>query len=172
MRPTGCAELDLDAGHVHGALERRDGGDHASRGCRLCGLPEPASAAAAARHPQRRRATAIQWLRMRMAALVLRAALHWAMSIAVDQMMPHDASTVLGDRCVRRVDGLGVHVVRPRREDAQRSQFAPVLVRDDVVRIIGPDSGIQEWTDRLPGHSLGRRGREAEQARRQQGAAD
>ena len=45
-------------------------------------------------------------------------------------------------------------MIRPGGEDAQRPQLAPMLVRHDVVRIIGPGARIQERADRLPGDGL------------------
>ncbi len=71
-------------------------------------------------------------------------------------MMSHDGTAVHRDQCVERVDGLGVHVVGPGGKDAQRAQFAPMLVRHDVVRIIGPRARIQERADGLPGDGLAR----------------
>ena len=121
----GARSSTCDAGHVHGALERRDGRRRhvpGSQAVRLAGTrPQRPLPHDTRKERERRRSNGCgcawrPWCSGPRSIGQCRS--------AVDQMMPHDASTVLGDRCVRRVDGLGVHVVRPRREDAQRSQLA------------------------------------------------
>ena len=59
------------------------------------------------------------------------------------QVVLDDGPAVLGDRSVSRVFlGLEVGEVRPRAEDTQRSQLAAVLVRHDIVGIVGARAGV------------------------------
>ena len=53
------------------------------------------------------------------------------------QVVLDDRAAVLGDQRVERVRRLEVRQVRPRAEDAQRAQLAAMLVRHEVVRIVG-----------------------------------
>ena len=69
----------------------------------------------------------------------------------VDQVVPDDAAPVSVDERVERVDAARVVVVEPRREHAQAAQLAAVLVRVDVVRIVGPRAVVAERPDRPAG---------------------
>jgi hypothetical protein len=51
--------------------------------------------------------------------------------------MTNDAPAVLGDERVQRVSGLEVDEVRPRAEDLERAELAPVLVGNDVASSAG-----------------------------------
>ena len=51
----------------------------------------------------------------------------------------------------RRVAGLHVDEVGPRAEDAQRPQLAPVLVRHQIVGIVGPGALVPESAEHLAG---------------------
>ena len=62
--------------------------------------------------------------------------------------MAHDRPAVLDDQRVHRIDGLGVGVVDPRAEDAQAAQLAAILVRDDVVGVVGPRAFVLEAFER------------------------
>ena len=74
--------------------------------------------------------------------------------------MANDAAAVLGDEHVERVAGLHVDEVRPRAEDLQRAQLAAMLVRDDVVGIVGARAVIAEPAERPPGQPRARRRRD------------
>ena len=56
------------------------------------------------------------------------------------------------DQRVERIGGLEIGEVGPGAEHAQRPQLAPVLVRDDIVRIVGPGAGEQEVAEDLAGN--------------------
>ena len=68
------------------------------------------------------------------------------------QVVPHHAAAVLDDDGVERVAGLHVDQVGPRAEHLQRAQLAAVLVRHDVVRIVGARAVVPEPADRTAGH--------------------
>jgi hypothetical protein len=55
----------------------------------------------------------------------------------VDQVVAHVGAAVLGHQRVERVDRLGVHVIEPRGKHAVAAQLAAILVRHDVVRVVG-----------------------------------
>ena len=55
---------------------------------------------------------------------------------------------------VQRIDGAGIIVVQPRRENAQATKLAAVLVREDVVRVIRSGPVILKWTERRSGNVL------------------
>ena len=65
------------------------------------------------------------------------------------QVVLHDGAAVLGDERVERVAGFQVGQVGPRAEDAQRAQLAAMLVRHDVVGIVGPRAGVAEAAENL-----------------------
>jgi len=46
-------------------------------------------------------------------------------------------------QCVHRVRRLRIGVVEPRSEHSQTSQIAPLLMWDQVVRVVAPDAFIQ-----------------------------
>ena len=54
------------------------------------------------------------------------------------------------DHSVERVDRLRVHVIHPCRERAVCAQLAAMLVRHDVVRIVGAGAVEPEAADGLP----------------------
>ncbi len=66
------------------------------------------------------------------------------------QVVLHERTAVLLDERVERVAGLPVHEVRPRAEHAQRAQLAAVLVRHEIVRIVGPCARVAERPENLP----------------------
>ncbi len=74
----------------------------------------------------------------------------------VDQVVPHERAAVFRDQHVERVDGLGVHVVQPRREHAVAAQLAPIFVRDEVVRVVGARADEANAADRLALERLAR----------------
>ena len=65
------------------------------------------------------------------------------------QVVLDDRLAVFGDDRVDRVRGLEVGEVRPGAEDAQRPQLAPVLVRHDIVRIVGTRAEVLEAAENL-----------------------
>ena len=67
------------------------------------------------------------------------------------QVVLDDRAAVLGDERVERVAGLEVGQVRPRAENAQRAQLAAMLVRHDVVGIVGPRARVAEAAEDLAG---------------------
>ena len=68
------------------------------------------------------------------------------------QIVLDDRATVLRDERVERVRGLEVGEIRPRAEDAQRAQLAAVLVRHEVVGIVGARALITEAAEDLAGN--------------------
>src|SRR5690606_24229347 len=58
-------------------------------------------------------------------------------------------AAVLADENVLRVAAARVVVIEPGREHTRASQFATVLVREDVVRIVGPRAVVPEAADDL-----------------------
>ena len=66
----------------------------------------------------------------------------------VEQVVPDNAAAAVGDHRIERVDGLRVDVVHPRGERAVRPQLPAMLVRDDVVGIVGAGPVETESTDR------------------------
>ena len=68
----------------------------------------------------------------------------------IQQVMTHDLLAVLLDDGIERVDGFRVDVVQPRRERPVATQFATMLVRDDIVGIVGPRAVEPEAADRPP----------------------
>ena len=68
------------------------------------------------------------------------------------QIVFDDRAAVLGDERVERIRRLEIGEVRPRAEDTQRAQLAAVLVRDDVVGIVGTRAVIQEAAEDLAGN--------------------
>ena len=68
------------------------------------------------------------------------------------QVVLDDRAAVLGHERVERIRRLEIGEVRPRAEDAQRAQLAAVLVRDDVVGIVGTRAVILEAAQDLAGN--------------------
>src|SRR5947207_10454351 len=59
---------------------------------------------------------------------------------------------VLADERIERVAGLEIDEVEPGAEHAERAQLAAVLVRDEVVRIVGAGPGVAEVAQDLAGN--------------------
>ena len=83
------------------------------------------------------------------------------MTLGVDGPAPEDRPeiehVVLDERAVAALDehveavhAARIVVIQPRAEDAGRAQLATVLVRDDVVRIVGARAVVAEVAERLP----------------------
>ena len=68
------------------------------------------------------------------------------------QVVLDDRAAVLRDQRVERVRGLEIGEVRPRAEDAQRAQLAAMLVRHEVVGIVGTRAGVEEAAENLAGN--------------------
>ena len=68
------------------------------------------------------------------------------------QIMLHDRAAVRRRQSVERVRRLPVREVRPRPKDAQRAELAAMLVRDEVVGIVGTSAGVQEIAEDLAGN--------------------
>ena len=68
--------------------------------------------------------------------------------------MTHDLSSVLLDHRVERVDRFRIDMVHPRGERAVGAQLATMLVRDDVVRIVGADAVEPEPPTGRPSSAL------------------
>ena len=64
-------------------------------------------------------------------------------SAHVLQVVLHDHVAVPHREGIQRIRCLPVRQVRPRAEDAQRAQLAAVLMRHEVIGIVGPCAGVQ-----------------------------
>ena len=73
------------------------------------------------------------------------------------QVVLDDRAAVLGHERVERVRRLEIGEVRPGAEDAQRAQLAAVLVRDEVVGIVGARAVVEEAARGSCRESAGRR---------------
>ncbi len=67
------------------------------------------------------------------------------------QVVLDDRLAILRDERVDRVRGLEVGEVRPRAEDAERSQLAPMLVRHEIVGIVWTGARVLERVENLAG---------------------
>ena len=64
------------------------------------------------------------------------------------KVMTNETASVRRDQRVERVAGLHVHQVRPRAEHLQRAKLAPVLVRNDVIRIVRARAVVAKASER------------------------
>ncbi len=60
------------------------------------------------------------------------------------EIVRHDHAAVPAAEHVERVAGLPVHQIRPGAEDAQRAQLAALLVRHEIVRVVGAGARVPE----------------------------
>ena len=74
------------------------------------------------------------------------------------QVVLHDGRALVVDEHVERISGLEIDQIRPGAEHPERAQFAAVLVRHEVVRVVGARAGVPEGPqDGSAEHAAGRR---------------
>ena len=66
--------------------------------------------------------------------------------------MAHDAAAIFRNHSVERIARFHVDQIRPRAENLERPQFAPVLVGHDIVRIVRPGAVVEEAIDGTTGN--------------------
>src|SRR5271154_2969295 len=63
----------------------------------------------------------------------------------IEKIMDHAGLGAGAFHAVHRVSGFGIGMVEPRREYREAPQIAALLVRDQVIGVVAPDSLIQMW---------------------------
>src|ERR1700740_662159 len=64
-------------------------------------------------------------------------------------MMTDYGSAVFLDERIQRIPGLCIHAVNPCSKQEHSAQFPSILVRKEVIRIVGACTVIQKFADRF-----------------------